>query len=1131
MFERWRNAKTKKKSEDDKGSPSLSGVSTRSKSSRDSVPPLTAKQPPPPLPLAHTGAAMVASAMPAQPSPPPSASFPPVNTLVMPPHSSTYTPALPTHIALHPAPPLPVAPMPGSSTNAGHIHGYKVPLMEARWANNDREKQELNESRPKQTPGSTGYITQVSVQPPTSLQQQQQTLQPMVRMSIDPISHQVTYNTINALPQHVGVSSTQLANNGSSTSLSSPPSTSSATPATIPGSVAVPSSSVSATTHSPIATDRRMSHGQEGIIHGLPKSHTSRVQAAHPAPTTATAGAVLRSSSSSSSSSPSSGGHRHGSGTPASAASAASSPSPSRSSSTSNRTPADAAGGELGQVGGVSPPSMTTESNGSLHGFTSSATTTKLPSGGAIPSSHSSGAGSPSPLSVTPPLTPQMVHRNVASQLGGSLDFAGATTSEQQTSSSNTTFMVQSPLSAEYDPNPLIMPPLSQSAAAAPCLTPMDDLFFHNYAPILSGIMSVSLPALSDADGQDATQDSSATTVTTTTATQDSETVSAPPMNREQLLGQQQAYQQQEMMFLEKLLAPSQPSNSDDTSSPSPPPPPPPPHQHLSASSEAETTRASFIPTPLDESKEFVRHGLNTTIDDDDYDHETSHSAPRHGSMSSVQPMPPTTATTTATTSSSTRAPPIPRATHPSLKDRNSMSNLGLGFESGARVIVTHSPAPPPLGSSSSSSSTTTTTTSTTTITTTPSAASPPSSNTAGSSIPSSNMSPNSGSAAAASAATPTVAGQFDAGIAGVDRERHYVPSSGRDSGVSVGGASSIMRASTLIGGHHQQQHHRPMSSALARAGTQASLLGLITHDLKQSSEQTHIEEGAGPLTLIAIGKTGQGKSSLLNRIMGTSELKASASVRAVTKGIAERSGWGRFEDTRRVLVTLADTPGLADTEGDDEKNIPILKEYIKSIGTRLGVSAFLLVFKIDSGVDMVITILNTFNEIMQEYPQFWENVVLVFTGCDYRRNVQKTKELYHGVLQNEINERFFKNRPSSPSRTGPCDDSNSNGNSVNEGGQNGNTATTANGGGGGGGDQEEGSTSSPVSSEPFPEIPMVFLTTAEPVCGFALGERCDCKAQNAFLNNGLRRLWYKVRDQRRWIIKADCQEDDFNHS
>ncbi|KAF8923551.1 hypothetical protein BGZ58_002809, partial [Dissophora ornata] len=68
-------------------------------------------------------------------------------------------------------------------------------------------------------------------------------------------------------------------------------------------------------------------------------------------------------------------------------------------------------------------------------------------------------------------------------------------------------------------------------------------------------------------------------------------------------------------------------------------------------------------------------------------------------------------------------------------------------------------------------------------------------------------------------------------------------------------------------------------------------------HDVRQSSEQSHIADGSGPVVLMAIGKTGQGKSSLLNKILGTSELKASASVRAVTKGIAERSGWGRFED------------------------------------------------------------------------------------------------------------------------------------------------------------------------------------------------------------------------------------------
>lgn len=280
--------------------------------------------------------------------------------------------------------------------------------------------------------------------------------------------------------------------------------------------------------------------------------------------------------------------------------------------------------------------------------------------------------------------------------------------------------------------------------------------------------------------------------------------------------------------------------------------------------------------------------------------------------------------------------------------------------------------------------------------------------------------------------------------------------------------------------------------SPITRASTSLATSHLITHDLRQTAERSHIEDGSGPVVLMAVGKTGQGKSSLLNRIMGTSELKASASVRAVTKGIAERTGWGRFEDSRRVLVTLADTPGLADTEGDDEKNIPILKEYITSVGTRLGITAFLMVFKIDSGVDMIITILTTFNEIMADFPNFWDNVVLVFTGCDYRRNVMNTKQLYHEAIQQQLQEHFFK------------DLYNSNNNSNN------NNSTGG-------------------SGEDVPVVPMVFLTTAESPCGFALGEKCDCKARTTFLNAGIKRLWYAIKNRKRWVLNSDEQDDEFS--
>ncbi|KAF9286250.1 hypothetical protein BGZ68_003089 [Mortierella alpina] len=314
--------------------------------------------------------------------------------------------------------------------------------------------------------------------------------------------------------------------------------------------------------------------------------------------------------------------------------------------------------------------------------------------------------------------------------------------------------------------------------------------------------------------------------------------------------------------------------------------------------------------------------------------------------------------------------------------------------------------------------------------------------------------------------------------------------------------------------------------SPISRASTSMAAAHLVTHDVRQVSGRSHIEDGAGPLVLMAIGKTGQGKSSLLNKIMGTNELKASASVRAVTKGIAERTGWGRFEDSRRVLVTVADTPGLADTEGDDEKNIPILQEYIRSVGTRVGVSAFLLVFKIDSGVDMIVTILQAFNEIMKDFPNFWDNVVLVFTGCDYRRNVMNTKQLYHEEVQRQLQEHFFNDLYSANGGEGSSGadrrpslstESSSASTATNTS----SNATATNG----------SSTMAMLSEELTPVVPMVFLTCAEAPCGFSLGEKCDCKARTTFLNAGIKRLWYAVRNKKRWVLDQDESDDLLGHS
>lgn len=150
----------------------------------------------------------------------------------------------------------------------------------------------------------------------------------------------------------------------------------------------------------------------------------------------------------------------------------------------------------------------------------------------------------------------------------------------------------------------------------------------------------------------------------------------------------------------------------------------------------------------------------------------------------------------------------------------------------------------------------------------------------------------------------------------------------------------------------------------------------------------------------------------------------------------------------------------------------------------------------------MIITIMQTFNEIMKDFPNFWDNVVLVFTGCDYRRNVMNTKQLYHEAIQAQLQEHFFNDLYSNNNAT-----NNNNSSNIN--------STTGLGG-------EDANGMPPV-------VPMVFLTTAESPCGFSLGEKCDCKARTTFLNAGIKRLWYAIKNRKRWVLNSDEQDDEFS--
>ncbi|RCI05227.1 hypothetical protein CU098_010022 [Rhizopus stolonifer] len=107
-------------------------------------------------------------------------------------------------------------------------------------------------------------------------------------------------------------------------------------------------------------------------------------------------------------------------------------------------------------------------------------------------------------------------------------------------------------------------------------------------------------------------------------------------------------------------------------------------------------------------------------------------------------------------------------------------------------------------------------------------------------------------------------------------------------------------------------------------------------------------EEPMQHLVLLPLGKTGAGKSSLLNLMLGYNEFTAKAAAKSVTDRITERTGiW--VIDQIETLITVADTPGFADSMNRDQAFLSVFKEFIQDIGSRVGIDAFMLVFQCNS--------------------------------------------------------------------------------------------------------------------------------------------------------------------------------------